>query len=968
MATRRRYSYSVEHAHVKKQQDDMKKHTFTMWVNAKLKIGGFQPVKELFSGLSDGIKLMQLMNVLTGQSIPKHTKICQVRPQRLDNVSLALGMVRKAGIDLRFVHNNFIVDMNGKMILALIWAIIRKRSLELVDYAEEEETGAEDEKNETNGESKSSGKSKENSRTSSPARNHYRGEKGLLEWVRHSIRNIKPKISLNNFSSDWNDGRALCYLVHRYKKAALDLSLITTDAKKNCELGLAAAERVFKVPRLVGVEELSQDVPDEASVLTYVATFYEVIKTNGRSLIDSKSSLQSANSDLRIDEEGETVVVLPPREDRRERGTRQARGSSRLAEELEKIRKERDDCCDKEADCQKEVRALKAEIEDLKKKYQDALKRIAELQTKTELLSDRESKSVEQVKVLKDELRMKASEMIAIRKLMAEKENTVQESLNRLAEEKQKAVRASQATREHGKIYQDEIKAMRVKHLEEIEKMKKELLERESANAVKEKIQKLLEEIRALREAKESLIQISERQSESSMDVHKTLTQWQVVIEGPPDDMNPQPSELEWLRDVVKQLRGEIKSQSEEMKSFYEDVQKKRDAIEKERVSKASKTKAKMEKISMENTKLRSMLSSYIRRAQEAEDECKKLRETHQKAIEVHRTVLASVNAQTEETKKKTQKKKGLKIKLRSMRKDTRSGSTPIMQKSTPNLLAKTKRGGLRTASSRTKRGSLLNRSTSALPSLEIPCEPKEHYTKRSKTMDSPSSSSKRKSMLRGVLATAAAMGRWKQFASNKETNKKKRSREAKAIDQMMTEFAKDEKNSKYAAILSRINDKCEARFGKRKIRLANVKGSLMVRCGGGFQTLGSFCLQNFDRESRNLESTPADRRASMPASRRRSSNVPRTPESPEAESTSMPNLFKVALAKIPPARPTTAHKSSPRPAPLSPVSRPATGYVRGSRPTRKAKIRDIGRESKNSSSSFGPMSPRSPRRPGEDI
>jgi len=52
--------------------------------------------------------------------------------QKLNNVSIALGMVKNAGVDAKLVHNNFIVDDNEKMILALIWAIIRSASLDMV--------------------------------------------------------------------------------------------------------------------------------------------------------------------------------------------------------------------------------------------------------------------------------------------------------------------------------------------------------------------------------------------------------------------------------------------------------------------------------------------------------------------------------------------------------------------------------------------------------------------------------------------------------------------------------------------------------------------------------------------------------------------------------------------------------------------------------------------------------------------
>ena len=85
-------------------------------------------------------------------------------------------------------------------------------------------------------------------------------------------------------------------------------------------------------------------------------------------------------------------------------------------------------------------------------------------------------------------------------------------------------------------------------------------------------------------------------------------------------------------------------------------------------------------------------------------------------------------------------------------------------------------------------------------------------------------------------------------------------------------------------------------------MRLANVRGALLVRIGGGFQSLASFCKQYADREMRTRGESRVDApysvstmsTGSMPNINIDSTNKP-SGQSNNPEPASWPNLSPVA-------------------------------------------------------------------------
>ncbi|OWR55496.1 Plectin-1 [Danaus plexippus plexippus] len=134
------------------ERDAIQKKTFTKWVNKHLKkvfayftllgqtytrlhvceIVNNQPccppqqvnrhVNDLFEDLRDGLNLISLLEVLSGEHLPRERG--RMRFHMLQNVQMALDFLRYKKIKLVNIRAEDIVDGNPKLTLGLIWTII----------------------------------------------------------------------------------------------------------------------------------------------------------------------------------------------------------------------------------------------------------------------------------------------------------------------------------------------------------------------------------------------------------------------------------------------------------------------------------------------------------------------------------------------------------------------------------------------------------------------------------------------------------------------------------------------------------------------------------------------------------------------------------------------------------------------------------------------------------------------------
>uniref|UniRef100_A0A673K854 Plectin-like n=1 Tax=Sinocyclocheilus rhinocerous TaxID=307959 RepID=A0A673K854_9TELE len=105
----------------KDERDRVQKKTFTKWVNKHL-IKTQRHVNDLYEDLRDGHNLISLLEVLSGETLPRERG--RMRFHKLQNVQIALDFLRHRQVKLVNIRNDDIADGNPKLTLGLIWTII----------------------------------------------------------------------------------------------------------------------------------------------------------------------------------------------------------------------------------------------------------------------------------------------------------------------------------------------------------------------------------------------------------------------------------------------------------------------------------------------------------------------------------------------------------------------------------------------------------------------------------------------------------------------------------------------------------------------------------------------------------------------------------------------------------------------------------------------------------------------------
>ncbi|XP_066588237.1 filamin-A isoform X2 [Prorops nasuta] len=221
----------------------IQQNTFTRWANEHLKVAN-KHIADLEIDLSDGLKLVSLIEVLSQKPLPKHNKRPTFRSQKLENVSVALKFLDDEGIRIVNIDSTDIVDCKLKLILGLIWTLILHYSISMPMWEGEDGDGPD--------------------KTATP-------KQRLMHWVQAKV----PDLPITNFTSDWNDGRAVGALVDAIAPGLCpdwhDWS--PKDAVQNASEAMGLADDWLNIPQLIKPEEMVNPNIDEMSMMTYLSQY-----------------------------------------------------------------------------------------------------------------------------------------------------------------------------------------------------------------------------------------------------------------------------------------------------------------------------------------------------------------------------------------------------------------------------------------------------------------------------------------------------------------------------------------------------------------------------------------------------------------------------------------------------------------------------------------------------------------------
>ncbi|KAL1006210.1 hypothetical protein UPYG_G00069280 [Umbra pygmaea] len=225
------------------EREAVQKKTFTKWVNSHLSRVSCR-ITDLYRDLSDGRMLIKLLEVLSGERLPKPTK-GRMRIHCLENVDKALQFLKEQRVHLENMGSHDIVDGNHRLTLGLIWTIILRFQIQDISV-------------ETDGDNKEKRSAKD----------------ALLLWCQMKTAGY-PNVNIHNFSTSWRDGMAFNALIHKHRPDLIDFDkLKKSNAHHNLQNAFNLAEQHLGLTKLLDPEDISVDHPDEKSVITYVVTYY----------------------------------------------------------------------------------------------------------------------------------------------------------------------------------------------------------------------------------------------------------------------------------------------------------------------------------------------------------------------------------------------------------------------------------------------------------------------------------------------------------------------------------------------------------------------------------------------------------------------------------------------------------------------------------------------------------------------
>ncbi|KFP60516.1 Utrophin, partial [Cariama cristata] len=227
------------------EHNDVQKKTFTKWINARFSKSGKPPVKDMFTDLKDGRKLLDLLEGLTGKPLPKERG--STRVHALNNVNRVLQVLHQNNVELVNIGGTDIVDGNHKLTLGLLWSIILHWQVKDVMkniMSDLQQTNS---------------------------------EKILLSWVRQSTRPYS-QVNVLNFTTSWADGLAFNAVIHRHKPELFNWDkVIKMSPAERLEHAFSIAKNHLGIEKLLDPEDVAVQLPDKKSIIMYLTSLFEVL-------------------------------------------------------------------------------------------------------------------------------------------------------------------------------------------------------------------------------------------------------------------------------------------------------------------------------------------------------------------------------------------------------------------------------------------------------------------------------------------------------------------------------------------------------------------------------------------------------------------------------------------------------------------------------------------------------------------
>ncbi|XP_076252536.1 spectrin beta chain isoform X3 [Rhynchophorus ferrugineus] len=238
------------------ERESVQKKTFQKWVNSHL-VRVNSRITDLYTDLRDGKNLIKLLEVLSGERLPRPTK-GKMRIHCLENVEKALQFLKEQRVHLENMGSHDIVDGNPRLSLGLIWTIILRFQIQDITIEETD-----------NQETKSA-------------------KDALLLWCQMKTAGYQ-NVNVRNFSTSWRDGLAFNALIHKHRPDLIQFDKLSkSNPIHNLNNAFTVAEDKLGLTKLLDAEDVFVDQPDEKSIITYVVTYYHYFSKMKQETVQGK--------------------------------------------------------------------------------------------------------------------------------------------------------------------------------------------------------------------------------------------------------------------------------------------------------------------------------------------------------------------------------------------------------------------------------------------------------------------------------------------------------------------------------------------------------------------------------------------------------------------------------------------------------------------------------------------------------
>jgi len=233
--------------------EDVQARTFCKWLNAKLDVRKVPPMSNLSQDLSDGTNLIQLMEIMGDASLGRYNRTPRMRVQKAENVNKALQFIQSRGVTLTNIGPEDVIDGNLKLILGLIWTLILRFTI--ADISEE----------------------------------GVNAKEGLLLWCQRKTRGYEG-VNVQDFSYSWQDGLALCALIHHHRPDLIEWDTLPRGDRHACtQIAFDIAATSLGIPQLLEISDLCDATkPDERSVMTYIAQYFHAFSSMDKTEVEAR--------------------------------------------------------------------------------------------------------------------------------------------------------------------------------------------------------------------------------------------------------------------------------------------------------------------------------------------------------------------------------------------------------------------------------------------------------------------------------------------------------------------------------------------------------------------------------------------------------------------------------------------------------------------------------------------------------